>query len=158
MFFAWEYVRVLGGLTLILIGSVAAVWKAQSRRKLIAIPIYVSGTVVGLLAAGFLFLFSLTVGCHTYSVPLYSPNRKIAARVWDFDQGAIGGHSDVELYSSHGFVTDLVFDGQWKTVVPKDVRWVSDNDLEIHFEYGTPFCEGTKYVKVHCIGPDKVNR
>jgi hypothetical protein len=75
------------------------------------------------------------------------PNRKCR-------RGATGGETSVELFWAHGFQTQTVYDGEWKTVEPSDIRWTSDTELTIHYSgimgYNHHY-ESTARVTVSCL-------
>jgi hypothetical protein len=75
------------------------------------------------------------------------PNRKCR-------RGATGGEPSVELFWAHGFQAQTVYDGEWKTVEPSDIRWTSDTELTIHYSgirgYNHHY-ESTARVKVSCL-------
>ena len=58
----------------------------------------------------------------------------------------------VKLFTAHGFSSDEVFFGEFKSVKSQNIRWKSDSELEISYE-GTPYqCTSTRRVKVLCFG------
>jgi hypothetical protein len=80
-----------------------AIWLVRKRRNLLRIPVILLSSPIAIFAALFAGLQVLALGCETYSVPLYSPNRDKLLRVTTDDEGALGGNSQVELLTHHGF-------------------------------------------------------
>jgi hypothetical protein len=119
--------------------------------------------IAGLLLCGFVSLlgsfatmaFLALAGCDTHSALIYSPSGRVAARTNDWDAGATGGGTVVTLHWSHGFRSQVVYSGGWKSVVPSDIKWTNDSDLTIYYDssYGPLYhpCTSTPQVKVSCI-------
>jgi hypothetical protein len=84
--------------------------------------------------------------------PLYSPGHDKLVRVTTDDEGAVGGHSQVELLTHHGFASSYVYMGYWKSVDIKDVHWIDDSHVKILYDSSSPEhdCESTPAVKVDC--------
>src|ERR1039457_1725114 len=55
-------------------------------------------------------------GCNSHSALVYCPSGKVAARTNDFDSGALGGDTSVTLHWAHGFRSQTVYWGGWKSV------------------------------------------
>ena len=76
--------------------------------------------------------FSAFPNPNTYSIPVYSPNRKMAARIHDYNLSGFGGaDSSVELFAAHGFKSKVVFFGEFKSV--DNTRWLDDHRLLIRY-------------------------
>lgn len=96
------------------------------------------------------------IGCGalltTISAPIYSPDRGHALRVEDHDEGAVGGETNVDLYSKFGMHQDTIFSSEWRSAEPKDISWL--NDHEILIQYHAPVlpntCASAQNVTVHC--------
>jgi hypothetical protein len=84
--------------------------------------------------------------------PQYSADRKFALRVTDFDYGATGGQSEVEIYTLFGLRQDTIYFGDWKQVEPRDVQWVGAREVNIFYHGSEPprTCNGAFGVVVHC--------
>ena len=157
LFIQWAALRfIFGGFTLIAL----LVWAYRSlkeARKTIRIPLRIaSGLLLGVSAPIYLlfcalFLASTLNGCETYGPPIYSPDGAKAARIETGDSGALGGDTAVRLYAAHGFNTDAVYFGGWRSVEQKDVHWRGTSELELHYQGAMQRCESTRAVKVRCI-------
>ena len=151
LFIEWWIVRRF----IILIMAIALcsgfIWAVRKKRKWIRIPVTLLGSPIVILAALALGLQVLALGCLTYSAPVYSPNHEEAARVRTDDEGATGGNSHVDVFRHHGLVSQEVFWGQWKSVGPEDIHWISDSELEIRQDGPAYSCEGMPSIKVTCI-------
>src|SRR6266481_5257222 len=89
---------------------------------------------------------------HSYSAAVYSPNRKTAARIDDYNASGFGGaDTSVELFTFHGLKQDIVYLGDFKTVGANDLRWKNDSELEIYYDGPTCGCKGTQRVLVRCV-------
>jgi hypothetical protein len=76
--------------------------------------------------------FSALPNPNTYSIPVYSPNRKMAARIRDYNLSGFGGaDSSVELFTAHGLRSRVVFFGEFKSL--DDARWIDDHHLLIRY-------------------------
>jgi hypothetical protein len=147
----WLLGRICLGL-LILAVPLLSFWAVRNRRWAIRITVRIlSGLVVvcGLL----LWLpFLLFPWPHSYSVPVYSPNGKMAARIHDYDAGPLGGaDNSVELFTSHGLKSNVVYFGEWDSVAATDLRWNGDSELEIFYKGPTCECNNMRHVLVRCI-------
>lgn len=118
--------------------------------RLICIPLTGLGTLVGLL-----LLLVTTSGCEKRSSPIYSPSGHVAVRVYDFDEGATGGGTSVEMFWARGFRQATVFTGPWKAVEPGDIHWVSDSEMTLSYRADAPgdqyYCTSAAVVKIVCI-------
>ena len=110
----------------------------------------ISGLVV---LYGFLVMWWVVASSHIYSVPIYSPNQKMAVRIDAYNPGELGGptYDSVELFWAHGFISAVVFSGEWKSVDTANLRWKSDSELEIYFGGTAYVCRSTPRVRVRCI-------
>jgi len=115
-------------------------------------------TMIAIGSLGFLLL--LAVGCAagftktTRSIPVFSPDYTYAARVTDFDAGAIGGDTSVTVYANHGVRNATVLTGGWKIVGAQDVRWLTNSELLVEYPtdtgYDPPICKSFGSIKVTC--------
>jgi hypothetical protein len=127
-------------------GGIITFWLAREKRALIrisvrfvAVILTTSGVLCLLL---FSFFFSLFPNPNTYSGPIYSPDRKMAARVWDYNLSGFGGaDSSVELFAAHGFRTRVVFSGEFQSV--DDAQWLDDHSLLVRFHSGPGYRKAT---------------
>jgi hypothetical protein len=132
----WLVRRVCCGLMLIALGAFAF-WLVRRKGpwpRLTIRTISIGIALVGVLVV--LFWLS-SIGYRTYSVPIYSPNGKIAARIRTGGTGGIGSANIVELWSLHGFKEDVVFNVGWGGIEPQDIRWINDSELMIIY-HGYP--------------------
>jgi hypothetical protein len=151
IFVEWWAVARLCLELLIVAGASLCIWSVRKKRWFVRFPIQL---LLGLSLFAMLFVDMIvsTLPGNTYSEPVYSPNRKMAARIIEYDASGLGGADDtVELFTAHGFRSDVVFFGGFKSVRAQNLRWKSDSELEISYE-GTPFhCTSTRRVKVLCF-------
>ena len=103
-------------------------------------------------ASSLLLAWSLIATSHVYSAPIYSPNRRMAVRVDDYNAGGFGGaYDNVELFTAYGFRSEIVFSGGWQSIDSSSLRWKSDTELEILTHGSAAYdCTSTVNVKVHC--------
>jgi len=152
IFIEWWLVERLCLLLLIVATATLTIWFVRKKRWFVRFPIQL---FLGLSLFGLLFLVAVvsTLPGNTYSEPVYSPNRKMAARIVEYNASGLGGADDsVKVFTAHGFSSDVVFFGQFKSVRAQNIRWKSDSELDISYE-GTPYqCTSTRRVKVLCFG------
>ena len=136
----------------ILTAACAVIWLVRKRRNLLRIPIVVLSSPIALLAALFIGAQVLTLGCESYSTPLYSPGHNKLIRVSTLDGGALGGSSALELLTHHGFSSTYIYRGGWHSVdVSKDVHWLDDGHVTVEYDpYQFDDCTSTKTVQVRC--------
>jgi len=151
VFIEWWIVRRL----VILITAIALcsgfVWSVRGKRKRIKVPVMLVGSPVVILAALALALQVLAAGCLSYSAPVYSPSHSEAARVRTDDEGGLGGNSHVDVFRHHGLDSQEAYWGEWRSVGPEDIHWVSDTELKIEHDGPAYTCESMRSVKVTCI-------
>ena len=100
-----------------------------------------------------------TLPGNTYSEPVYSPNRKMAARIVEYDASGLGGADDtVRVFAAHGFSSDVVYFGEFESVRAQNIRWKSDSELEISYEGTLYHCTSTRRVKVLCFATQQNGR
>ena len=155
MFFVeWFIVKpICIGLLMIAI-AISSVWFVRNKGQTIRLTVQIVSAFLGLCAALYLWTMWWAVGSsHVYSSPVYSPNRKMAARIDSYNGGEIGGptHDSIQLFSAHGFTSSVVFSGEWRSLTSSKIRWVSDSELEIYHEAIAGVCKSTIHVSVHCI-------
>jgi len=88
-----------------------------------------------------------------HSIPIYSPDRQRALRITDTDSGALGGFTNITLYSHHGLIGRNVFSGDWRAVEPRTVRWINDSQVVIRYDASyiyPPACNSASGVSVRC--------
>ena len=127
----------------------------KNQRKSVRIPLRILAVAFialdCLVFCLLLFVRSLTATPRTEMV--YSPDRRRAVQVSDFDEGALGGDTVVDLYSYWGIKKENIVMGTWKIVERKDIHWLSDRELLITYDdrFGEmPRCENAKSVVVNC--------
>lgn len=125
-------------------------WKAEKRSRPTKWVARLLCTPVVILGILFLILEWSALGCLSYSAPVFSPDRRMAARIRTDDEGALGGSSSVELFSMHGLEREDLFVGGWKSVRPDGIRWADKSGLTIVYEGELDLCAGTRAVRVVC--------
>jgi hypothetical protein len=155
IFIEWWGIERLCLLVLVVATASLIIWSVRKKRWFARFPIQL---VLGLFLFALLFLVTLVSSLpgNTYSEPVYSPNRKMAARIVEYNASGLGGADDtVKLFTAHGFSSDVVFFGEFNSVKAHNIRWKSDFELEISYE-GTPHrCTSTRRVKVLCFNIQK---
>ena len=148
IFIEWWVVERLCLLLFIVATASLGIWSVRKKRWFVRFPIQL---LLGVSLFALLAMVTLvsTLPGNTYSEPIYSPSRKMAARIVEYDASGLGGADDtVKLFTAHGFSSDVVFFGEFKSVKAQNIRWKSDSALEISYE-GTPYqCTSTRRVKV----------
>lgn len=152
----WSFVGTLIAEILITGAGIYFFSKATKIRILLLRIIAVAISLLVSLVGSLVFAASLAAsGCSAYSPMIYSPSGKIAARTNDYDAGAVGGDTSVTLHWAHGLRSQTVYAGEWKSVLPSEIKWVSDSELIIRYDAGygplnSP-CSSTSQVKVNCV-------
>jgi hypothetical protein len=76
----------------------------------------------------------------------------MAARIDEYNASGFGGaDSSVELFTSHGFESNVVYFGEWDSVGTGDLHWKGDSELEIFYKGPPRYCKSTRHVVVRCI-------
>jgi hypothetical protein len=86
----WSVVRVFTIVLMITAGA-CGIWLVRKKRWPIRLPVRLLSSLlvlVGVLGALFFWVFP---NPNSYSVPVYSPNRKFAARVYEYNASGFGG-------------------------------------------------------------------
>jgi hypothetical protein len=150
VFIEWWLVRGVCAVLLIVAAASFSFWSVRRKRRPVRIPIqFFSGLV---LCALLLWLCVSALPRDTYSAPVYSPNETMAVRVIEYDASGLGGADDtVELFTGHGFHSDVVFRGEFRSVDLQSIRWKSNSELEVSYEGTAHQCISTGSVVVHCI-------
>jgi hypothetical protein len=151
IFVEWWAVARLCLLLLIVTIAGLGIWSVRKKRWIVRFAIQLL-LGLSLFALFFLIMLTSTLPGNTYSEPVYSPNRKMAARIVEYDASGLGGADDiVKVFAAHGFSSDVVFFGEFKSVTAKNIRWKSDSELEISYEGTLYHCTSTRRVKVVCF-------
>lgn len=90
----------------------------------------------------------------THAEPIYSPDRKHVLVIRDWDAGALGGGTTVDLYSYDGLLEQSIVGGEWKVVERQNARWTSNTEVLLGYEKiyeRVPACSSTKAVHVVCV-------
>jgi len=156
MFFIewWLVRRFCFGLLMVPVAALGF-WAIRKKALIVRLPVQLISVPVALLGVLFALLTWQASGCQSYSVAIYSPNGKVAARVRTDDEGGLGGNTHVELFTAHGLLTDEVYWGLIGSVDAENLHWKTDSDLEILYR-GTAYgCTDAFQIKVHCsnLGP-----
>ncbi len=151
VFVEWWHVTRL--CLLLLFGAILGFgfWSVRKKRWFVRLPIQL---LSGLVLCALLLLLSIVLMLpgNTYSAPVYSPNKKMAARVVEYNASGLGGADDsMELFTAYGFNSDVVFRGEFKSVEAQNIRWKSDSELEVSYKATTYRCKSTSHVVVRCI-------
>lgn len=152
LFVEWWFIgRICFWLFLIVVLPVFGFWVVRNRPRLVRVPVRVLSALV-MLCGGFLWLIVLSLPGNSYSTSVYSPNKKTAARILDYNASGLGGaDTSVELFTFYGLKCDIVYFGEWKSVEANDLRWKSDSVLEIYYYGPISDCTSTQRVSVRCV-------
>jgi hypothetical protein len=147
----WLIGRVCLGLFLIIVLPVFGFWVVRNKPWPVRIPVRVLSALI-MLCGGFLWFIVLSLPGNSYSAAAYSPNKKTAVRIADYNASGLGGaDTSVELFTFHGLERDVVYFGEWKSVGTDDLRWRNDSELDIYHDGSMHNCKSTQHVLVRCI-------
>jgi hypothetical protein len=140
------------GLLLVAVGTFSF-WFVRLKRWPVRLPVWffsalaaVSGAMVLSVALGF-------PNPHNYSVPVYSPSGKMAARIDDWNLSGFGGAgSSDQIFTAHGLKSGVVFSGEFRSVNASNLRWQTDSQLEISYGGRVDRCKSAFQVTARCIG------
>jgi hypothetical protein len=152
LFVEWWFIgRICLGLLIIAL-PVFSFWAVRNMRRPVRIPVQILSALIALCGVfPWLIVFALPWP-HSYSAAVYSPNRKTAARIDDYNTSGFGGaDTSVELFTFHGLKQDIVYVGDFETVGVNELRWKNDSELEIYYDGPSCDCKGTQRVLVRCI-------
>lgn len=131
----WWHIELLTICFVMVAGGILSFRFVHDRRRRTRLPVRFLALVVagcGTLGLLVFLFFSALPNPNTYSVPVYSPSRKMAARIRDYNLSGFGGaDSSVELFTARGFKSQVVFLGEFKSV--DDARWLDDHRLLIRY-------------------------
>jgi hypothetical protein len=148
----WWLIRRISGALLMIAVAPLCFWIVREQRCAIRLPVQLVSSLIALCGALFLLFISVFPNPNSYSGPIYSPNRTMAARVFDYNASGFGGaDTSVEIFTSRGFRSEVVFYGEFKSVAAENVRWRSDSELEITFERESRVCRSAFGVNVRCV-------
>lgn len=147
----WLVLRVCAIALLVAAGAYGA-WVVRGRRLPLRLPVSLFSLLLVLSgASGAVFLWGFP-NPNSYSAPIYSPNRKMAVRVIEYNASGFGGaDSSVELFSAHGLKSKVVFFGEYRSVDAENTRWISDSELEVAYQGKLLNCTSAFNVSVRCI-------
>jgi hypothetical protein len=93
IFIEWWAIERLCLFLLVLATASLIIWSVRKKRWFVRFPIQL---FLGLALFALLFLVTLvsTLPGNTYSEPVYSPNRKMAARIIEYNASGFGGADD----------------------------------------------------------------
>ena len=117
VFIEWWFAVRLFAIVLMLTAGACGIWLVRKKRWPIRLPVRLLSSLIVLVGVlGVLFLWGFP-NPNSHSVPVYSPNGKIAARVYEYNASGFGGaDSSVELFAAHGFKSRVVFLGEYGSV------------------------------------------
>ena len=151
IFIEWWVVERFCLLLLVVATASLGIWFVRKKRPMVRFPIQLV-LAVCLFALVAMVAFVTTLPGNTYSEPIYSPSRKMAARIVEYDASGLGdGDDTVKVFTAHGFRSDVVFFGEFRSVRAQNIRWKSDSELEISYDRTPSQCTDTNRVKVHCF-------
>ncbi|SNT06962.1 hypothetical protein SAMN05421770_10429 [Granulicella rosea] len=141
----------------VLIVSILIFRVVKKSRSLIRWPSQTLSVLLIGLSGFLLFLFGfflLFFSETTASAPVFSPDGKRAFRVLDHDGGALGGDTDVTVYSHHGLYSHVIFSGRWKQAESSNVHWQGNSAVSVGYDTGyganSFWCGGGQGVEVTC--------
>jgi hypothetical protein len=100
-----------------------------------------------LLIADAFWIYLILDSGRSYSNPVFSPDRSMAARVVYTDYGH-ERDADVEVFRGHGFSHETVYEAR-PLLTEKDIHWLDDKNLWLT-GLDSFFCVSTDFVAVHC--------
>jgi len=133
--------------------SIAALifWSVRKRKWTFRLPLRLISAILVITAAFILTIGGAFPNPNSYSVPVYAPDRRAAARVWNYDPGPLGkAESYVEVFTAHGFRSHVVFSGEWQSIKAENIRWIGDTQLELSSAEPAWSCVGTTNISVQC--------
>lgn len=157
LFVEWWFIRRICLGLLIIALLVFSFWAVRNLRWPVRIPVRILSALIALCGVlPWLIVFALPWP-HSYSAAVYSPNRKTAARIDDYNASGFGGaDTSVELFTFHGLKQDIVYLGDFKTVEVNELRWRNDSELEIYCDGPSSNCKSTQRVLVRCVPKDSI--
>jgi hypothetical protein len=127
-------------------------WSVRRKRAVLRLPLRLVAFALALCPVFMLLIAWTFPNPNSHSMPVYSPDRKSAARVWNYDPGPLGrADSSVQIFTAHGFLSRTVFHGEWQSVKPENIRWTSDTRLEISSGEAFYQCTSTRQIRVQCV-------
>jgi hypothetical protein len=151
VFIEWRSAVLACIIVLMLTVGGSGIWLVRTKRWPIRLPVRLLSLLLVLVGAfGALFFLGFP-NPNSYSAAVYSPNRQMAARVYEYNASGFGGaNSSVELFVAHGLKSRVVFFGEYGSVEIANVRWKSDSELEVSY-HGTAYnCTPAFNVKIRC--------
>jgi hypothetical protein len=119
-------------------------WQLPDWLRALSVP-------VGVLGVLFLFANIAALGVQSFSQPVYSPSGKSAARIRVAGVGNIGGGTEVELFTAHGFASVTIFSGGLDAIKREDIHWLTDTYLTLEYSGSMIHCDSTNEVMVRCV-------
>jgi len=134
---------------------VLLMWQARRKPLWARILVATLATLLAVASAGpAIFLTAIAMATRQMaSMPIYSPNRNLAARVetWEGILATDNG-TNVKIYSLHGFRSAFAYGGDEQSVAPENVRWIDDHTLEVRYSYEDEHtCDSTPEIRVICL-------
>jgi hypothetical protein len=150
-FIEWRFLGIIATALLVIAGAVFAFVSVRHKRRLARWMVRIASVLVGTVALLLLLLLEVASSLESNSKLVYSPTGRVAARVTTNDEGALGGSTFVQVFSTHGFHQDSVYLGDWGSVGAGDLHWKDDSHLEVHHESASMYwCKSTRTVVVEC--------
>jgi len=152
VFIGWWLLMRVCAIVLSVAAGAYGIWVVHGKRWLLRLPVRLLSLLLVLLGASDAIFVWAFPNPNSYSAPIYSPNRKMAVRVHEYDASGFGGaDTSAELFWAHGLKSKSVFFGEYRSVDAAHVRWKSDSELEVSYR-GTAFsCTSAFNVSVRCI-------
>jgi hypothetical protein len=151
LFYFWPSI-VLGLLCCAICLWVWLFWMVRSQRFLIRVAVRV-GSLFLVSISLFVGLLVSWASFSENSVPIYSPDHGYAIGVHGIDEGAVGGATEVTLYSLHGLRGDPIFLGEWGAVKAEDIHWITNDSVLVSYHHPSQpprICISARGVTVHC--------
>ncbi len=146
-----EWRSVLGWTIALLVLALSVVASRLVRRKRALLRRSVRTVAFLLLVADGFFVCVILTSAISYSDPVFSPDRTMAARVLYTDYGG-ERDAEVELFRDRGFTHEIVYEAR-PVLTEKEIHWLNTKNLWLA-GLDPLFCRSTNVVLVHCGAAD----
>lgn len=152
VFIEWWSVLVVCADVLLVAAGAYGIWVVRGKRWPLRLPIRTLSLLLLFLGGSGVVILWAFPNPNSYSVPIYSPNRKMAVRVREYNASGFGdADTSVELFAAHGLKSKVVFLGEYRSVDATGVGWKSDFELEVVYRGAVLSCTSAFTVSVRCI-------